>query len=69
MIYPASDPKKFSIKHGVPIISETCRGCNAEVEVNIPVISNDFVGFESLEHQPCGREFVISYLKPLKKWE
>lgn len=63
MIFTESDPVKFSLKHGISIISDKCRKCGIEVLVNIPVITKDFVGFESKDHG-CGRNYIISHLKP-----
>ena len=62
MIYPETDPQKFSDKHGVPVQQSICRNCGIHVWVDIPVISHDFVGFESLIHE-CGEEFKISLVK------
>jgi hypothetical protein len=65
MIYPQVNPLEFSLKYNVPLIKEECRGCGKEVEVNVPVISKDFVGFESEPHEPCGQSFVVTYVKPV----
>jgi len=63
MFKPETDPKIWAMKYNLTIQNERCRKCNKEVEVNIPVISKDFVGFESLPHE-CGEGFRISILKP-----
>lgn len=63
MIYPDTKPEIFSIKYGVPIIRDKCRNCGKEVDINIPVIAKEYVGFESIEHE-CGKAYKISYVKP-----
>ena len=63
MIYPETDPKEWELKHGVPCNQSICRKCGEHVWIDIPIISKDFVGFESKEHQPCGRQFVITIVK------
>jgi hypothetical protein len=65
LIYPDTDPKSFSLKHNVAIIEERCINCGMLVEVNIPITSKDFVGFQSKEHE-CGPNYIISYLKDRK---
>lgn len=62
MLYPDTDPKHFSLKHGVPLCSRKCHKCGIETELNIPVISKDYVGFESKDHG-CGKEFIVSLVK------
>jgi hypothetical protein len=62
------DSKAFSLKYGIEIQKECCRKCGREVDVNIPVISKDFVGFESLSHE-CGLGYRISILKPRNEIE
>jgi hypothetical protein len=64
MIYPDTDPQSFSLKHGVPLVIKKCKNCGKEVDVNVPIISKDFVGFESKVHEPCGTKFKISHVKP-----
>lgn len=64
MIYPEEDPIKFGLKHGIEITTDKCRKCQSLVSVDIPVISKDFVGFESEPHYPCGPQYKIIYLKP-----
>lgn len=68
MLYSDADPTAWSLKHGVEIINDNCRGCGRLVEVNIPIISADFVGFESKIHE-CGAQYRISVLKPRKPLE
>ena len=63
MIYPDVSPQHWSFKHGLELGTDRCRKCGREVEVNIPIISKDFVGFESVAHE-CGEEYKIIYLKP-----
>ena len=62
MIYPEVDPLKWSYKHGVPLSKEKCRKCGIEVDVNIPIISKEFVGFESGLHE-CGEQYRIVVIK------
>ena len=64
MIKLEINKESHSLKHDIEIELHTCRNCGKEVEVNIPVISKDFVGFESTPHEPCGLGFRISILKP-----
>lgn len=64
MIYPDTDPKVFAFKHGISPTQHPCYSCKRIVDVNIPVISKDFVGFESDIHEPCGASYRISHLKP-----
>ena len=56
-------PQEHSKKYDIPIAQETCRGCGKVVDVNVPVISKDYVGFESPIHE-CGEGFRVSKLKP-----
>jgi hypothetical protein len=62
MFYVDQDPEEFSKKHGVPMAHGQCRKCGKEVEMNIPFIARDFVGFESEDHG-CGRGYVQSFIK------
>jgi hypothetical protein len=63
MIYPGTDPRAWSLKHNLELSTDKCRKCGKEVEVNIPIISPDFVGFESAVHE-CGPQYRIILLKP-----
>jgi hypothetical protein len=63
MIIIETNPHLWAIKHKLELKTELCRKCGREVEVNIPVISKDFVGFESVSHE-CGAGYRISILKP-----
>lgn len=58
-----TNPHSWALKYDLKVRNEFCRKCGKEVEVNVPVISKDFVGFESLPHE-CGLGFRISILKP-----
>lgn len=64
MIRLECSAEKWSNKYSIPINKEMCRKCGIEVEVNIPVMTKDFVGFESEIHE-CGEGYRISILKPL----
>lgn len=63
MITMDINPHFWALKHGLQIRNEFCRKCGKEVIVNTPVISKDFVGFESMSHE-CGPGYRISILKP-----
>jgi hypothetical protein len=63
MIYPEIDAKIWSVRHGIELSSYPCFNCKKLVDVNIPIISKDFVGFESKNHG-CGEEYKIILLKP-----
>jgi hypothetical protein len=65
MIYLDIDPIQFGIKHGIKIKTEKCHLCGSLVTVDRPVISKDYVGFESEPHYSC--EAIIKYVKPLNK--
>lgn len=62
MIIMNVDSKSWALKHDIEIKNEICRKCGKEVVVNIPVISPDYVGFESEPHE-CGLGYRISILK------
>ena len=66
MIYPDINPIKFSLKYDIELSNDFCRNCKREVQVNIPIISKDFVGFESPLHE-CGENYKIIVLKPRTK--
>jgi hypothetical protein len=70
MIFSPMDKKQFSLKYDIEITKDTCRGCKCEVEVDIPIISKDFVGFCSKEHE-CGKQYIIYVLKSRNEnfWE
>ena len=64
MIKLDCNPLAHSIRYNIEIKSDKCRNCGREVQIDIPVISSDFVGFESESHEPCGEGYRISILKP-----
>lgn len=66
MIKSNISPEQWSLKHNIPISEDYCRKCGEIVKIDQPVISRDFVGFESISHE-CGQEYVISILKPNSK--
>lgn len=63
MIYPDTDPKLFALKHGIQLKQHPCHKCGILVDVNIPMISKEYVGFESKPHEPCGPQYKISSFK------
>ncbi len=63
MIYPEISPLGWSIKHNIELASSKCRKCDRYVDVDIPIISKDFVGFESTAHE-CGEGYKVILLKP-----
>lgn len=72
MIKPEVNLQAFILKYDLRESIENCRCCGKEVEVNIPVISRDFVGLESQSHE-CGEGYRISILRPraksIEEWE
>lgn len=58
------DCNKFAQKYGLTIEKDRCRNCGCEVVVDQPLITKDFVGFESIAHE-CGDSFKIAIIKPL----
>jgi hypothetical protein len=63
MIRSLLDTRHFAVKYGISPTQDNCRLCGVSVEVDIPVISKDFVGYESEDHG-CGHAYIISVLKP-----
>lgn len=63
MLIALTDPQTWSIRHGVPLETDKCLKCGRIVKIDRPVITKDFVGFESEAHE-CGQSYVISLLKP-----
>lgn len=63
MIFVDTDPEAFSLKHGIEIKQHKCYKCGIVVDVNIPWISKDFVGFTSTPHEPCGEQYKITSCK------
>lgn len=63
MIYPDRDSVEWAMKHNLELRSHRCMGCGEPRAVDVPIISKDFVGFESKEHK-CGPKYKIILLKP-----
>ena len=67
MIKVDTDPKAWVLKHNLGKTQSNCYNCNIEVELNIPIISKNWVGIESEPHEPCGERFVVCVLRPRDK--
>lgn len=65
MIRRNIDPSTWAMIHDLELGKDYCRKCGKEVHVNIPIESDDFVGFESESHEPCGTGYKIILLKSL----
>jgi hypothetical protein len=63
MIYLDVNPTRWKEKYGVEPCEDVCRKCGCKVVVDIPIISKDFVGYESEAHE-CGNGYKIIMLKP-----
>ena len=64
MIKPEINLISFCAKYGLPVNkTSNCYKCGIEVRLDIPVITKDWVGLESLVHEPCGERYKISLLK------
>lgn len=62
MIYLDLTIQQTISKYHIRPINEICRNCGVTVDVDIPVISKEWVGYESKNHG-CGRKYTISYVK------
>ena len=64
MIYPDVKAEAWSLKHSVPIKSESCPDCGTEIQIDIPVIAKDYVGFVASRHNCGGRDLYLSHIVP-----
>jgi hypothetical protein len=63
MIYLDKNITRIKEKYGLEPCEDVCRNCGRKVIVDIPIISKDFVGYESEAHE-CGNGYKIIMLKP-----